>query len=42
MGLNIDRPASLWKDRAMVEVNVAVLHSYQVGRKKVYPNMTIV
>lgn len=29
MGLDTRRDASLWKDRALVELNVAVLHSYQ-------------
>ncbi|MEW9700863.1 nitric oxide synthase oxygenase [Paenibacillus sp. SI8] len=29
MGLNTQREASLWKDKALVELNVAVLHSYQ-------------
>lgn len=29
MGLNIRRDSTLWKDRALVELNVAVLHSYK-------------
>ncbi|ALS27681.1 nitric oxide synthase oxygenase [Paenibacillus cisolokensis] len=29
MGLNTSANASLWKDRALVELNVAVLHSYR-------------
>ncbi|XP_030078359.1 nitric oxide synthase, inducible [Microcaecilia unicolor] len=29
MGLETHRLASLWKDRAVVEINVAVLHSFQ-------------
>ncbi|GGK31825.1 nitric oxide synthase oxygenase [Caldalkalibacillus thermarum] len=29
MGLEISRNASLWKDKALVELNVAVLHSYK-------------
>lgn len=29
MGLDTRRDASLWKDRALVELNVAVLHSFQ-------------
>ncbi|NQX71879.1 nitric oxide synthase oxygenase [Paenibacillus alba] len=29
MGLDTRRDASLWKDRALVELNIAVLHSYQ-------------
>lgn len=30
MGLETNKLSSLWKDRAVVEVNVAVLHSFQV------------
>lgn len=30
MGLDTRSVATLWKDRALVEVNVAVLHSFQV------------
>lgn len=29
MGLETHKLASLWKDRAVVEINVAVLHSFQ-------------
>jgi nitric-oxide synthase, bacterial len=29
MGLDTSSPSTLWKDRAMVELNVAVLHSFQ-------------
>ncbi|WP_101846673.1 nitric oxide synthase oxygenase [Halobacillus sp. Marseille-P3879] len=29
MGLNIRRNSSLWKDRALIELNQAVLHSYK-------------
>ncbi|MEH6947388.1 nitric oxide synthase oxygenase [Bacillus sp. JJ634] len=29
MGLDIKRDATLWKDRALVELNVAVLHSFK-------------
>ncbi|ESO82408.1 hypothetical protein LOTGIDRAFT_197993 [Lottia gigantea] len=29
MGLDTKKSSSLWKDRALVEVNIAVLHSYQ-------------
>ncbi|CRL03651.1 CLUMA_CG016518, isoform A, partial [Clunio marinus] len=36
MGLDTRNPSSLWKDKALVEINIAVLHSYQ--RK----NITIV
>lgn len=28
MGLSIDAPATLWKERALVELNAAVLHSF--------------
>lgn len=30
MGLDTSNNASLWKDRAMIELNVAVLHSFKV------------
>lgn len=36
MGLDTRNPTSLWKDKALVEVNIAVLHSYQKS------NVTIV
>jgi nitric-oxide synthase, brain len=36
MGLDIRNPSSLWKDKALVEINVAVLFSYQTH------NITIV
>lgn len=36
MGLDTRTPTSLWKDKAMVEANVAVLHSFQIK------NVTIV
>lgn len=29
MGLDTRNPTSLWKDKTLVEVNIAVLHSYQ-------------
>ncbi len=29
MGLDVRNPSSLWKDKTLVEVNIAVLHSYQ-------------
>lgn len=29
MGLDIRTTTSLWKDKALVEINIAVLHSYQ-------------
>lgn len=30
MGLDTKKSSSLWKDRALVEINIAVLYSYQV------------
>jgi Nitric oxide synthase, oxygenase domain len=30
MGLDTRTPVTLWKDKALVEVNVAVLYSFQV------------
>lgn len=32
MGLDTHKLASLWKDQAVIEINVAVLHSFQVRR----------
>uniref|UniRef100_A0A8C3CMB2 Nitric oxide synthase 3 n=1 Tax=Cairina moschata TaxID=8855 RepID=A0A8C3CMB2_CAIMO len=32
MGLDTRKTSSLWKDKAAVEVNIAVLHSYQVAK----------
>lgn len=31
MGLDTRKTSSLWKDQALVEVNIAVLHSFQVN-----------
>ena len=31
MGLDTRKTSSLWKDQALVETNIAVLHSFQVG-----------
>lgn len=31
MALDTRKTSSLWKDQALVEVNIAVLHSFQVG-----------
>uniref|UniRef100_A0AAY4C6T2 nitric-oxide synthase (NADPH) n=1 Tax=Denticeps clupeoides TaxID=299321 RepID=A0AAY4C6T2_9TELE len=31
MGLDTRKTSSLWKDQALVEINIAVLYSYQVG-----------
>lgn len=36
MGLETRNPTSLWKDKALVEINIAVLHSFQLK------NVTIV
>lgn len=33
MGLETNKLSSLWKDRAVVEINVAVLHSFQVSQE---------
>jgi len=30
MGLDTKNPTTLWKDRALVELNLAVLYSFQV------------
>lgn len=30
LGLDTRTPVTLWKDQAALEVNIAVLHSYQV------------
>lgn len=32
MGLDTRTSTSLWKDKAMIEANVAVLHSFQVHK----------
>ncbi|XP_066546931.1 nitric oxide synthase 3 isoform X2 [Amia ocellicauda] len=32
MGLDTRKTSSLWKDKAMVEINIAVLHSYQQAK----------
>lgn len=31
MALDTRKTSSLWKDQALVEVNIAVLYSFQVG-----------
>lgn len=33
MALDTRKTSSLWKDQALVEVNIAVLHSFQVRLK---------
>ncbi|XP_041100980.1 nitric oxide synthase, endothelial-like [Polyodon spathula] len=32
MGLDTKKTSSLWKDKAIVEINIAVLHSYQLAK----------
>lgn len=34
LGLDTRTPVTLWKDQAALEVNIAVLHSYQVRVKR--------
>lgn len=34
MALDTRKTSSLWKDKALVEINIAVLHSFQVGASK--------
>lgn len=31
MDLDTRKTSSLWKDKALVEINIAVLYSFQVG-----------
>jgi len=31
LGLQVKNCSSLWKDSALLELNVAILHSFQVG-----------
>ncbi len=40
MGLNVDIPASLWKERALVELNAAVLHSFAEARCRIVDHHT--
>jgi nitric-oxide synthase len=40
MGLNTDNPRTLWKDRAVTELNAAVLHSYEVSGVKIADHHT--
>ena len=35
MGLDTKQDRSLWKDKALVEVNIAVLSSFQVIESKI-------
>lgn len=41
MGLEIRKSSSLWKDQAMVEVNIAVLYSYQQQRVTITGKMLL-
>ena len=40
MGLRTDSPRTLWKDRAVTELNVAVLHSYETSGVKIADHHT--
>ena len=40
MGLDIKKPAYLWKDRAMTELNIAVLHSFEQAGVKMLDHYT--
>jgi nitric-oxide synthase len=40
MGLRTDNPRTLWKDRAVTELNVAVLHSYETSGVKIADHHT--
>ena len=40
MGLDTKTPAALWKDRALVELNTAVLHSYQAAGVRIVDHHT--
>jgi nitric-oxide synthase len=40
MGLRTDSPRTLWKDRAVTELNIAVLHSYEMSRVKIADHHT--
>ena len=42
MGLEIKSNASLWKDKALIELNYAVLSSFQVSVSSLNPNTNIV
>jgi nitric oxide synthase oxygenase domain/subunit len=39
MGLDTRTPVTLWKDKALVETNLAVLHSFQV--MLIFPHVAI-
>jgi nitric-oxide synthase, bacterial len=40
MGLSTDSPRTLWKDRAVTELNAAVLHSYEMSGVKIADHHT--
>jgi nitric-oxide synthase, bacterial len=40
MGLSTESPRTLWKDRAVTELNVAVLHSYETSGVKIADHHT--
>ena len=40
MGLDIKKPRSLWRDRAMMELNEAVLYSYQTAKVRMLDHHT--
>jgi nitric-oxide synthase len=40
MGLCTGTPRTLWKDRAVTELNIAVLHSYEMSRVKIADHHT--
>jgi nitric-oxide synthase, bacterial len=40
MGLSTDSPRTLWKDRAVTELNAAVLHSYETSGVKIADHHT--
>lgn len=42
MGLDTTTNYSLWKDQALVEVNIAVVHSYQVRNLKGFDEANLV
>lgn len=40
MGLETRNPTSLWKDKALVEINIAVLHSFQLKNTTIVDHHT--
>lgn len=41
MGLTINNPTTLWKDRALVELNIAVLHSFRAAGVQIVDHHTV-